>query len=54
MCGNGIRCVAQFLVHLENKLEVKEPVGYTIFTKAGRIVTEVRSNTRNGFTLFDV
>lgn len=41
MCGNGIRCVALFLTHLENKLNVKEPVGYAIHTKAGRIVTEV-------------
>uniref|UniRef100_A0A0D6R2D0 diaminopimelate epimerase n=1 Tax=Araucaria cunninghamii TaxID=56994 RepID=A0A0D6R2D0_ARACU len=41
MCGNGIRCMAQFVAELENSCG---PRSYTIHTRAGRIVPEIQSN----------
>lgn len=39
MCGNGIRCLARFLVDLEG---VSAPQSYTITTLAGLMVPQVR------------
>lgn len=40
MCGNGIRCLAHFLAHLEGVSEVT----YRIHTLAGVIIPQVRSD----------
>ena len=41
MCGNGIRCMARFIVdEIEKKTPSSEPT-YTIWTKAGQIVPKV-------------
>jgi diaminopimelate epimerase len=41
MCGNGIRCMARYIVdEIEKKSVASEPT-YTIWTKAGKIVPKV-------------
>jgi diaminopimelate epimerase len=40
MCGNGVRCLATYLVNLEDKW-TQCPFEYNIWTKAGRIVAKV-------------
>lgn len=38
MCGNGIRCMAKYLLELENKSELNTEQVYKIWTNAGEIV----------------
>lgn len=43
MCGNGIRCMAKFLIdEVEKRSEADKDVTYTIWTKAGKIVPVVK------------
>eukprot|EP00981_Chlorochromonas_danica_P002535 scaffold487_cov178-Ochromonas_danica.AAC.23 len=41
MCGNGIRCMAKFLLELENKQQHNTETTYKIWTKAGIIVPKI-------------
>jgi len=40
MCGNGIRCMAKFVMELEGKTDIEEP-NYSIWTNAGIITPKV-------------
>eukprot|EP01031_Cornospumella_fuschlensis_P030057 gene30057-36301_t len=46
MCGNGIRCLAKFLLELENTAaEIsKTATSYTIWTLAGKIIPTIKPN----------
>ena len=50
MCGNGIRCMAKFLMEIEGKKD-GETAKYTIHTLAGTIIPEV---TKDGLVKVDM
>jgi diaminopimelate epimerase len=51
MCGNGIRCMARFVVDEIDKKAKGSDVTYTIWTKAGKIVPKV---TKTGSITVDM
>ena len=50
MCGNGIRCMAKFLLEIERKDECSEQI-YTISTGAGKIIPKI---TKDGSITVDM
>jgi len=50
MCGNGIRCMAKFLMEIEGK-NLGTEATYTIWTNAGKIIPKV---TKNGLITVDM
>jgi diaminopimelate epimerase len=42
MCGNGIRCMAKYLQHIENK--ENQQVSYKIWTNAGEIIAHISTD----------